>query len=295
MTQDKKTQIRPSYKTIPDTLKTYSAIGLPTPSAIELKTKLLRDELEGNVAIVIFDALRCSSTLLASFSSGVVGAVIQEKGLESDGTSIQDALKIAKTFNAELIFGGELHGKPIHDGIVGNSPSFACNSPELTGKFLHFQSTNFGKAFGDMVKFSRSESFKSDIYVMSFLNCTATANRINSGDYEKIFVVCGSFFDCMSIEDMVLGGQLLFDLGLPIDKMDDDALAMYACYQSFGKNKVALERGWTARVLNELGKFEDVLDVLDSTRLPNHYVERMKKTILHVNHVDFVPILMNQL
>jgi phosphosulfolactate phosphohydrolase-like enzyme len=237
------------------------------------------------VAVVVFDAFRCSSTLLACFSAGLRAAAIMEKGINERGVSIVRAQEIANEYGCEVVFGGELHGKPIPGGVIGNSPIDGCNRTVMGGRLLHFQSTNFAKIFVDATSYSPD----AEIFVASFANAEATAETIARGSFERVYLFCGGFFDCIAAEDMHLGGRIIDTMSPAAGDLDDDSLAMLACFRAFPP-ELLIER-WTARVMSRLGKAGDISDLVGGTRIPRENLQTMKSMVLKVAYFNGVPLI----
>lgn len=275
---------RPIYKSIPRTLSSYTVIGMSSTPAVERKLALLAEDRDRRTAVVLFDAYRCSSTLLACFGAGIVGALIKEKAVDGSGTDLISAQQFAEAEGRELILGGELDGRPVPGGIIGNSPLDAFRH-DIIGKLLYFQSTNFGRLFVRITEFADAQSSHCDLFVMGFSNGEATAKAVQAGVYERIMVAGAGFFECIAIEDMVLGGSFISALRRDLDQLDDDALAMLASYQAYAQRLDVLTNCWTARVLGELSKSEDIHDVLAGSRLPEAATARMRGMVLHVRKI----------
>jgi phosphosulfolactate phosphohydrolase-like enzyme len=220
--------------------------------------------------------------LLAAFSAGLRAALIKEKGLDDRGTSLEDAHIVAESLGCTLFLGGELNGKPVPGGIIGNSPLIAANCNSLKGNVLHFQSTNFARTFIDMFELISLCVNPIDIYVISFANINCTAATLKHGSYSRFFLACGGFYESLSLEDMALGGSLVAALSEPRETLDDESLAMFACYQYALLQPDILENTWTARVLHAISKGSDVLDILHPSRLPEPIMEKMSRIVLKV-------------
>ena len=285
---------RSGFSLVPETLKSFRVFGMPTPHTLETKIKMLvSGDTDESFGIVIFDAFRCSSTLLACFAAGLSEAVVMEKGLSNRGTSVETAEEISKRRKLELIFGGELSGKPIPGGIVGNSPIEAwIKRRSINGRLLHFQSTNFAKVFVRAIELTRPKMGSVDIYVISFANAELTSSIFRKKSYDRILLISAGFFECISLEDMVLGGLFTSNLGLSATAQDDDALSMLACYNSISLS--ALSHSWTARVLNRLQKQDDITDLVGCSRLPPEFVSEMSRQVLTVQYDGDTPVIRAQ-
>lgn len=283
---------RPTYPTIPLALSAYSVIGMSTPSAVSLKLPMLRAHRpEQRTAIVVFDTFRCSSTLLTCFAGGAFAAMIMEKGLEQRGTPTSQAQMIAARFGRRLISAGELHGKPVPGGAVGNSPADACEI-ELNGCCVHFQSTNFARAFIEMVDYAQQTGGEADVFVISIQNAEITASALREGSYERVLAVCGGFFECLALEDMITGGMLVAHLDVAEELLDDEALTMLACYKSFSTSPQRYQTCWTGRVLARIGRGEDVDDIVGpESRIPPAILKAMRSIVLKVRWIDGMPIV----
>jgi phosphosulfolactate phosphohydrolase-like enzyme len=182
----------------------------------------------------------------------------------------------------QLILGGELDGKPVPGGIIGNSPIDAF-AHDINGAVLHFESTNFGRLLARIWEFSRSQPDRCDIYVMSYANVAATAKAVSAGGYERIVLGAAGFFECVALEDQVLGGYLLTTMNFAAHEHDDEALAMVGVYRAYSIDETILSESWTARVLRELSKEEDISDALVGRRFPSGSMERMADIVLKVS------------
>lgn len=251
---------------------------------------LLGDCSDLTHGIVIFDAFRCSSTLLACFASGLYGAVVMEKGLGDSGTSIAAAQELSGRLGLQLAFGGELGGQPIPGAVVGNSPMDAWVNRDLVqGRLLHFQSTNFARVFVHTINSTRRAACGADIYIVSFANAATTASLVRRKAYNRIFLISAGFFECIALEDMVLGGLFASTLDAPPLELDDDALAMLACHKSISLD--ALAHSWTARVLTRLSRLDDVADLVGPSRFPRDFVSEMARQLLRVEFDNEVAVI----
>ena len=107
-----------------------------------------------------------------------------------------------------------------------------------------------------------------------------------------MYVVCSGFFDCLSIEDMVLGGRLVSQLGFPHERLDDDALAMVACHTTYSNQAAILQQSWVAKVLHRLGKEGDLVDILGTGRIPTEHMDKMNRLLLQVTFNHGTPAIM---
>ncbi len=291
--RDSSTHRWSQYTLVPLALSSFRVFGMSTPSTIDIKAPMLfHDGSSPPTAVVVFDAFRCSSTLLACFARGLHAAVLSEKGQSAAGTTIGKAEQLAQELKCKLILGGELHGRAVSGGVVGNSPIESCTAILDDRKLLHFQSTNFARSFNKITDYVHQQrEGLVEIFVISYANAAITAQLIQSSGYERIIAVCGGFFDCMAIEDMTLGGRFISELGIDDGDLDDDSLAMLACYRALNPTPALVGGGWAGRVLRHIGKAEDIWDVIGTSRLPQHQRRRMSNLILQVRWIHGTPMI----
>jgi len=282
---------RQTYDAIPRALDTYKIIGISTPASGALKIDMLLNHGEARrQAIVVLDAFRCSSTLLASFSAGAWGAVIKEKGVDR-GVPIDVAEALAARNGLTLQLGGELHGKPVPGGIIANSPLEACLTAELEGCLLHFQSTNFARIFIDLVEFAARCRAETDLYVISLANAVGTATALNRMGYDRVIVASGGFYEGVALEDVVAGGGFIDALGWDEAQIDDEAKTMVAAHRCYAGDPGIFHTSWTAKVLTKIGRGADIGDIVEGGRIPPEHQARMSALVLCVRYLDETPIL----
>ena len=285
----------------PDVLavgRDFKVVGMSTPGSVAYKGELLfQPNEEGErVAVVIADAIRCSSTILAAFGAGVAAATVTPKG-SNQGVSLAEAERVSEALNLNLILGGELFGRPIPGGKLVNSPR-AASAERLDGTLLHFHCTNLGTAFFELSK--RAAAFQAaggfaDIYLGSFVNVGAIAARIRADSYSRLFVATGGFYEMLSFEDLVFAGELLACLGLAPDEMDDEARTMLACNQVAASDEErldAFQTNWIGRWLIRLGKGADIGAIVCNEGVNPEVVERMRKIVPFVAWIADVPVFL---
>lgn len=289
------------HTNISDVVKGYKSVGMSTPFIAANKCKMLLhpDFKNHRIAFIVVDAIRCSSTILAAFGAGVKAMTIMVKGGEK-GTTPEDAQGISKLLGLEFLLGGELNGQPIPEGIIGNSPAEAANCKELANKHLHFQSTNFGGSFtevSDHIREYISVGGNADIFVASFVNANAVAEKITSLDYDRVYIVCGGFYNCVSLEDDIVGGMILNQLGFDYNDMDDEARMMLSLYRNFNtpeKQFDVLRTNWISSSLGCFGKEGDVKTVLTGEGIDQATYQKMAMTVPMVQWQNNVPIIFSQ-
>ena len=299
-----KTALHPNHKihvNISDVVKNFNAVGMSTPTIAAKKCEMLlhEDFIGHNIAFVVIDAIRCSSTIQASLGAGARAITIMVKGGER-GTKPSEALAISKKLGLKFQLGGELNGQPIPEGIIGNSPSEAANCSELENAHLHFQSTNFGGTFTevtDQVRQFRRIGGHADIYVASFVNAEAVIQKISASGYDKVYIACGGFYNCLSLEDDIAGGILLDGLGFGYNDMDDEARVMLSLFHEFNtpeKQYEVLRTNWISASLSCFGKEGDVKTVLMGDGIPPETWAKMATIVPMVQWHEDIPIIFSQ-
>lgn len=299
-----KKELHPNHKihtNISDVVKNYKSVGMSTPFITANKCKMILhdDFIENRIAFVIIDAIRCSSTILACFGAGAKAITIMVKGGER-GTKPSEAQEIGKQLGLDFLLGGELNGLPIPDGIIGNSPTEAAQCKELANKHLHFQSTNFGSSFTEVAE--QAKAFinvggNADIYVASFVNAQAVAKEIALADYDKVYIVCGGFYNCVSMEDDIVGGMILNELGFGYNDMDDEARMMLSLFRDFNtpeKQFEVLRTNWISSSLSCFGKEADVKTVLTGEGIDQPIWQEMANMVPMVKWQNNVPVIFSQ-
>jgi|GEM_PF-4205881 len=276
----------------------FKAIGMSTPQSVAYKGGLLlQPHYPGErVAIVIADAIRCSSTILAAFGAGVAAATVTPKGSDR-GISVDAARRASVALNLELILGGELFGRPIPGGKLTNSPRHA-STEQLHGTLLHFHCSNLGRAFFELSE--RASEFQVaggivDIYLGSFANVKAIAAQIGSQPYNRYFIATGGFYNMLSFEDLVFGGELLALLDIAPNQMDDEARTMLACNQAAPTENERLEAfqtNWIGRWLIRLGKGADIDAIVCNHEILPEIIDKMRCLVPCIHWIEGVPVFL---
>ena len=288
------------HTNISDVLKGYKSVGMSTPFIAANKCKMLLhpDFINHRIAFIVVDAIRCSSTILAALGADVRAITIMVKGGER-GTTPADAQGISKLLGLEFLLGGELNGQPIPEGIIGNSPTETANCKGLANKHLHFQSTNFGGSFtevSDQIREFISIGGNADIFIASFVNANAVAKKIAASDYDRVYIVCGGFYNCVSLEDDIVGGMILNQLGFDYNDLDDEARMMLFLYRNFDtpeKQFDVLKTNWISSSLGCFGKEADVKTVLTGEGIDQATYQKMAISVPMVQWQNNVPIIFN--
>lgn len=274
----------------------FKAVGMSAPSAVERKEALLQPAFPWeSVGIVISDTVRCSTTILTALAAGARAVTVTTKGSDK-GTTYAEARRVANMLDAEMVLGGELHGRPIEGGVIGNSPR-EVRRAGLAGKHLHFESTNFGSAYTELmprVTAYRRAGGHATIYVGAFANLRALAKKIRANHHDRIFVVTGGFYDSFSLEDMVFGGDLLELLEIPLQEMDDEARMMVASaiLAHCPKERIALlQSNLIARCLDAFGMRDDIAAALTGDGIDPTLYSLMQRIVPTVEDFGGVPAI----
>jgi phosphosulfolactate phosphohydrolase-like enzyme len=287
------TQLHPQVLAI---AKRFRAAGLPSPEAIERKAGLFTPNFVGErLCVVASDVVRCSTTILTALAAGAAAVTITVKGSEC-GTAPSEAKRVATLLDLPLVFGGELHGRPIEGGVIGNSPR-EVKASSVRNTLLHFQSTNFGAAFTGVVP--RIKSFNESgglakLLIGSFANIEALAGTVDGFHYDRIFVACGGFYNSASFEDEVFGGELLNLLNIDPHETDDEARLMIAgalLAGSMGKRIDHFQTNWIGRALQQFGMAGDIAAVVSGDGINPTIYERMRSIVPFLEFVDGIPVI----
>jgi 2-phosphosulfolactate phosphatase len=201
--------------------RSYAVVGINSPR--EMSPHLL-DE---STTIVLLDIIRCTTTLTAALAAGTSALHVRVKTDTDDTTEDLAADHAALHGDAPYVLAGEKHGKPIPGGLFANS---VLDVPaDLTGVVTYFFSTNLGRAYANVTtSVLASGHTGTPVLIGSMANLPALADQINELGRARLLIVCGGFYDRLSLEDAVGAGRLIEQLGRSEDDLDDGAQAMAA-------------------------------------------------------------------
>jgi phosphosulfolactate phosphohydrolase-like enzyme len=263
------------------------------PAAISRKAALLTPNHPGErVSVVLFDVLRCSSTIAALFAAGAHSVTVSLKGTAL-GTAREEAVRVANVFSVPLLTAGEVGGKPISGGVVGNSPRQAA-SAFVKGCHIWFSSTNLGLAFTQITSLAHEfDSGAIEVLLGTAANVEALALRLRRNPPERIFLILGGFYENPSFEDLHAAGRMIQLLELGWDELDDEARVMLACAIAVSPATLRsiLHTGWIGRCLKMFHAAADIDAVCDGSGMPPLLYERMWELIPEVHFCDGVPVL----
>ncbi len=175
-----------------------------------------------NTTCVVFDVLRATSSMITALGNGAEALI--------PVAEIDHALQLKKE-RPELMLAGERGGVCIR--IEGSNPvTFDLgNSPRefqrgvVDGRTIVITTTNGTRA----LLACRAAPV---ILVASFLNLTATCDRIHSGTPKKLLLVCGGTFHEAAYEDILCAGAVV-DILKKKNALDlaDSALLAWKAYR----------------------------------------------------------------
>src|SRR6266436_4796022 len=211
--------------------KGFKVIGMPTPATVPLKSRLFSPpNRDGErVALVAIDVFRCSSTIAALIAAGAEVVLIAEKNGHT-GPTLNDCNAVADSLGVELVLAGELHGRPIAGGVVGNSPREVTPSA-FRGRAVRFSTTDLGRLFDELTKMTDAfldEGGGPTILVACAANANATSRWMTEQEFDRIALCCGGFYGASRIEADAVAGDIIRFMGLPLELLDDDARKMAA-------------------------------------------------------------------
>ncbi len=217
-------------------------------------TDIVRASSQGDVLVVI-DALRCCSTIIAALAHGV-NAVIPERTVR--------AARAIHRKHPEFLLAGERRGVKPRGFDMGNSPlEFALSSAE--GRDVILTTTNGAKA----ICLSGTSGWT---LIGAFLNAAAVAERALSIAQQEAggitFVLSGTQ-GRFSLEDFICAGAIVEYLPAShVDCSDSVTSALLAFQQAHRRLAKTIGRGRHAQFLESIGHKEDVEFCCQLNRYP---------------------------
>jgi 2-phosphosulfolactate phosphatase len=154
-----------------------------------LPRQIAPEELAGSTVVVI-DLLRATSTICQALAAGAAGVV--------PFLEIEEALAAAKD-RANVVLGGERHGKLIDGFDLGNSPSEY--TPESVGGRRVFITTTNGTRALDHARDARR------VLTGSFLNLSALVESLRND--ARVDILCAGTDGVESREDILAAGAIV--------------------------------------------------------------------------------------
>lgn len=179
------------------------------------------EELRKKVVVVI-DVLRASSTIVTALMNHAKGIIpVEDMG---------EASRISQSVDSDnLLLCGEKDGIKIEGFDLGNSP-FEYSSEVVKDKTLIFNTTNGTKAIKKAVG-------SSELYIGTFLNLSTTVHTLHQ-EQKDVVLVCAGWRGRMAIEDLLLAGNIIYNLGEGQLSQDarDGAKVAFGLYDKFREN-----------------------------------------------------------
>lgn len=224
--------------------------------------------------VVIVDVLRATSTIVAAITNGAKGVIpVGDMG---------EASRISQSVDSDdYLLCGEKDGVKIEGYELGNSP-LEYGEDVVSGKSLILNTTNGTKAI--------KKSLGADkIYIAAFLNLDAIVQALAETERE-IIIICSGWKGRLSLEDLLLAGNIIYNLTDGKLKSDarDGAKVAFSIYEKFGNDleSVILNSNHAARLQALVGSEDiiyccqtnttNVLPVLKEGIITNRYVEEKK-------------------
>lgn len=229
------------------------------------------EEVRGKT-VVIADVLRASSTIVTAIKNGARGVIpVGDMG---------EASKISQNVDSDdYLLCGEKGGIKIEGFDLGNSP--LEYTPAVIGdKTIILNTTNGTKA---IKKSSQAEK----VYIAAFLNLDAVVNALRD-DPRDIVLICSGWRGRLSVEDMLLAGNIIYNLcdGTLDEESCDGAKVAFGLYEKFGKDleSVILRSNHATRLREIVGEDDisyccqmnttDVLPILNEGIITNSNVRK---------------------
>jgi phosphosulfolactate phosphohydrolase-like enzyme len=277
--------------------KSFRVVGMSTPSVVAHKARMVfsPNAVGEKVAVVVADAIRCSSTILAAFAAGAEAMTIQVKG--GRGTTPEQASSVASVLGLETVIAGELNGRPIPGGVMGNSPREA-DPNAIRGKLVAFSSTNLGATFWEVMSWADNFITEGGVVttvIASFANVTTVVKWLRHQDFDRIAIATGGFYDVASQEDMVVGGDIIAGLGLPVSALDDEARVMIGAASATSEPAIRVETfvsNWIGRSLKHFGMEKDIAAAVVGTGMEPKIWRSMQHQLPIVERIAGVPVIL---
>ena len=205
---------------------------------------------------VVIDVLRASSTVVAALNNGAREVIPVE--------TMEFAMKIS---GGQNLLAGERNAMKIEGFDLGNSP-LEFTEETVTGKSVILYTTNGSKA---LVR----AKFSENLYVCSFVNIEAVADKL-SEEGKDFIILCAGSNGMFSLEDTVCAGKLVELVKIKNENLElsDSAKASLILSKSYGDDiKQMLEESEHGLELINAGYKEDL-----------EFISRM-------NSVNIIPFL----
>lgn len=228
-----------------------------------------QEEQIRNKVIVVVDVLRATSTIVTALSNGAKGVIpVEDMG---------EASRIAQSVDSSnILLCGEKDGVKIEGYDLGNSP-LEYTRERVEGRSLILNTTNGTKA----IKKSHQSS---ELYIASFLNLDAVVQQL-TGVEGDVVIVCSGWKGRLSLEDLLLAGNIIYNLNdgdLAPDARDGARIAFTLYERYMGEiEEVILHSNHAARLRDLIGEEDiryccqvnttDVLPILNEGIITNRH------------------------
>lgn len=199
-----------------------------------------------NKTVVVIDVLRATSTMVTALMNGAKAIIpVGDMG---------EASKIAQNVDSDnYMLCGEKDGVKIEGYDLGNSP-LEYTKEAVKGKTLIFNTTNGTKAI-------KKSMASADIYISSFLNLSATVDKLREETDRDVVLVCAGWKGRLAFEDTLLAGCIIHNLndGKLSSSARDGAKVAFGLYEKFGDDISAVihQSNHAARLKSLIGD-EDI-------------------------------------
>lgn len=268
--------------------RSFDVVGVHAPGELQPHV------VSPGTAIVVIDAVRCTTTANAVIAAGAEHLYIVVK---REGDDIDDLVRHYEDIVGDglpLIVGGEKHGRPIPGGRFGNS---ALDVPaDLSRTNGLFFSTNAGRAVEAAAECAPAGS-DVGVFLASMANINLLAAAIAEQGFNRIVLACGGFYGRLSLEDAVCGGRLITRLRdeahlRPNALLDDGATSMVALAQHFADDEAlveALHHNRIGRALVHYGRELDLAAAITGQHMPPGRWNAMTHTVGQLTWLNDTP------
>jgi len=194
-----------------------------------------------NKSVVVIDVLRATSTIVTALMNGAKGVIpVEDMG---------EASRISQSVDSEnYLLCGEKDGNKIDGYDLGNSP-LEYSRETVAGKTLIFNTTNGTKAI-------KKSLGSAKIYMASFLNLSAIVEELQA-EKNEIVLLCAGWKGRLALEDMLLAGNIIYNLGGGhlSDDANDGAKVAYGLYEKYSGDirSVIFQSNHAQRLINVVG------------------------------------------
>jgi 2-phosphosulfolactate phosphatase len=198
---------------------------------------------------VVFDVLRATSAIVTALANGAAAVIPVEE--------ISEALALRRQ-RPDVVLAGERDGRRIGAALTGGIEFDFGNSPreftanKVCGRTIVSTTTNGTRAL-------RACATAQSVFVCSFLNLRATAQRLENLRQVNLLLVCSGTREEAALEDVLCAGALLDSL-VPLDaaKVADSVHIARTVYRSLKDDLPgAMQQSSNARRLMALPELRD--------------------------------------